>query len=66
MLNGSPFKCNYCGKLKEQSNHWWLRPITPSFILEPWEDRNAAKPDIENICSETCAVKALSKWMGAQ
>lgn len=67
MLNASPFKCNYCGNLKEQTNHWWMRPLYgTSFMLETWDDTVAAKPTFENICSESCATKALAKWMGEQ
>ena len=73
MKNASPYKCNVCGKAKEDSNHWWLlfpsnTPDAPGsgFILDRWDDVYADRKDVENICSESCASKALSKWMGEQ
>ena len=65
----SPYKCNYCLNTKAASNHWWLRPsigwliIMPSFELIPWDATKAEEENIEHICSESCASKALSKWM---
>ena len=69
MLNASPYKCNYCGKVKGETNHWWVHPTLgpgTAFVLDTWDDTVALKPDVENICSEACASKALSKWMGEQ
>ena len=73
MKNASPYKCNVCGKAKEDSNHWWLlfpsnTPDAPGsgFILDRWDDVYADRKDVENICSESCASKALSKWMEKQ
>ena len=59
-----PYRCDYCGKLKEASNHWWLRLINGDlFSLLRWQDTLADSGDYEHICSESCASKALSKWM---
>lgn len=58
------YYCDQCGKAKDDSNHWWMR--NPSFktdctfIAFPWNPDSGA---VEHICSETCLVKALSKWM---
>lgn len=83
----NPYKCDYCDRLKGETNHWWLlfldcskltwerreddraaltRRISGSsnFLLLSWSE---ADPDSEakpkHICSESCAVKALNKWM---
>lgn len=68
MKNASPYKCNVCGKVKEESNHWWLLYIGTRtvFTLDRWDDLKAERTDVENICSESCASKALSKWMATQ
>lgn len=67
----SPYKCDYCERLKGATNHWWLLFLdqfpaskSPAFLLVPWDEADPdskAKP--EHICSESCAVKALNKWM---
>jgi hypothetical protein len=68
----APYQCDYCGVLKGESNHWWLRfrqaddskrLATLNFTLLRWNDKKAGRADFEHICSEACAVKALSKWM---
>jgi len=62
----TPYKCDYCPNIKGESNHWWIRD-TPhadsQFRLIPWSEDDAAKGLVEHICSQACAVKALSKWL---
>ena len=59
-----PYKCDYCVNLKGETNHWWLRPQElEQFILLPWDHMLADSDGYEHICSESCALKALSKWM---
>lgn len=66
------YKCNYCPTLKQESNHWWLvgefsvqthEGRVAFFGLRPWDGSTAQLPDIEHICSESCAHKALAKYM---
>ena len=57
-------RCDYCSNLKGESNHWWLRVRDQDeFTLQSWDDARADAPGYEHICSESCAAKALSKWM---
>ena len=71
-----PYKCDYCTKLKGDTNHWWMRFAkgvidhaagvtsgSDAFLLVPWNDASADVEGVEHICSESCASKALSKWM---
>ena len=59
-----PYRCDYCGQEKGETNHWWLRTVLGTqFVLAPWSDQLADSPSIEHICSESCASKALSQWM---
>jgi hypothetical protein len=66
----APYKCDYCGKLKEASNHWFLRSVFPIdsdiFSLFGWDERSAAEAAVEHVCGQDCATKALAKWMAAQ
>jgi hypothetical protein len=58
------YRCDHCSNLKGESNHWWLRvPDREKFTLQRWDDAEANTPGYEHICSESCAAKALSKWM---
>jgi hypothetical protein len=60
----SPYQCDYCLNLKGETNHWWLRqPDRQHFILLRWDATLADVKGCEHICSESCAARALSKWM---
>ena len=62
-----PYKCDYCPKLKGDTNHWWLRDLDKQFFaLFRWDDHGAAADRMEHICGMECAAKALAKWMAAQ
>jgi hypothetical protein len=59
-----PYRCDYCLNQKGETNHWWLRPHDPDrFTLLPWDEMAADGEGYEHICSESCAARALSKWM---
>jgi hypothetical protein len=63
----APYKCDYCDKLKGEANHWWLLITNRlSFSMCRWDHGDPELPNVEHICSEACAVKALAKWMAAQ
>jgi hypothetical protein len=59
-----PYRCDYCLNLKGETNHWWLRPQdAEQFLLVRWDHELADVEGYEHICSESCASKALSKWL---
>ncbi len=59
-----PYRCDYCLNMKGETNHWWLRPVhAEQFSLLRWDNALANAEGYEHICSESCAAKALSKWM---
>lgn len=59
-----PYQCDYCLNQKGETNHWWLRARNADqFVLLPWDTGLADCDGFEHICSESCAAKALSKWM---
>lgn len=61
-----PYRCDYCPKVKGEANHWWLRyNDIPTFEIAPWREDRAQMDNVEHICSEQCAVKALSKWLAS-
>jgi hypothetical protein len=63
-MQAHSYRCDYCSNLKGESNHWWLRaPCKKMFTLQCWDNTQADMAGYEHICSESCAAKALSKWM---
>ena len=59
-----PYRCDYCQNLKGETNHWWLRPQdAEQFRLLRWDQSLADMDGYDHICSESCAAKALSKWL---
>jgi hypothetical protein len=67
-MKNHSYRCDYCARLKGESNHWWLRvpgkkPGETMFTLQCWDNMQADVTGYEHICSESCAAKALSKWM---
>jgi hypothetical protein len=69
MRIANPYTCDYCGKRKEDSNHWYYGVFDSwSFNLWPWAYENTHVPNVddsivEHICGAECAAKALAKWM---
>jgi hypothetical protein len=76
------YKCDICGALKGETNHWWLRQVSDNsvyFLLstrladhdavvsaQPLDLRAPTDDKVQHICSEQCATKALSQWMAAR
>jgi hypothetical protein len=66
MILPHPHKCDYCPNTKGEANHWWMRSQkSEDFRLFRWNEALTKKKGYDHICSESCAVKALAKWMGA-
>lgn len=73
--------CDECGRAKAEGNHWFRAILEPArlFFIVPWDEdlkRNEdgfdfplskpTKVEAEiHLCSESCAVKAMSKAIGA-
>ena len=70
MAEVSTFRCDECGKLKEEANHWFRAAeiAGPCFMLMTWGDsEELISPDeIEktlHLCGMGCALKAMAKAM---
>lgn len=61
------YGCDYCSTQKAESNHWFVRcPSDQGFLLYRWDkvaQEEIDAPGNEHICSESCASKALSRWL---
>jgi hypothetical protein len=62
-------RCDECGKLKQEANHWFraVKSHDPRFVIVPWEVNLDPDPDAGDeslhLCGMGCAVKAMSKAM---
>jgi len=68
-----PYKCDIhpCEKIKGENNHWFLIEREgirgdDQFTVYPWDDitANESSDSIMHVCSEECAIRALSQWLG--
>jgi hypothetical protein len=67
MAEVSTFRCDECGKLKDEANKWFRATKTdePRFVIVPW-DPAAILPahyPVLHFCGMGCAVKAMTKAM---
>lgn len=55
-------KCDICGRIKGESNHWLKAlPYANTYTyMQPMEELNNPWLD---ICSPACATKALNDWI---
>lgn len=64
------FKCDICGAMKQESNHWWR--ITPkgfiidhginSYYVESHVSSDEAEESTLDVCSEGCLIKAEAQF----
>jgi hypothetical protein len=58
-------KCDICNRTKTESNNWFLLDTSfpEEFKLRRWNDDIATQSKYEHLCSESCVVKALNKFL---
>jgi len=60
------FRCDICGTVKQESNHWFraFRVPGPRWTLVPWElhKRDEAAEE-QHLCGIPCASKAMARVM---
>lgn len=70
----STFRCDVCGALKKESNHWWAawrNWSTNTFYVQPFESALHGQLNIacgENefhLCGQSCVNSKLSEFMDA-
>ncbi len=59
-----PFRCDECGSLKRETNHWflirWDRPCDGGgLVIRPWNRSRRVEGDKE-ACGEACVLNLLS------
>lgn len=64
------FRCDECGHLKEQTNHWWAVTVLsapPAAVIEPLDEFSKkhdkwADPML-SLCGRECVQKVVERFM---
>lgn len=68
----TPYQCNGCSAQEVDTSRWWVliedqKPELsnlPTITIVRFQTQSMRiPPDAMHLCSESCAVKAVSKWM---
>ena len=63
-------KCDGCGRLKQEANHWFVAVLGgPTFAVYPYSDGVRIRQrsgEVKDVCGEDCAHKLLSIWFQKQ
>src|SRR5262249_10601229 len=67
----NPYRCDGCGVLKGETNHWWYAASTlnAAGVAEWWIrqwNSDAESPAVIHLCGTECAIKKLSEFMGGK
>jgi len=65
------YRCDECGTLKEQSNHWWAvntRADSPQLAIEPLDQALMARGGSlattqKSLCGRECVQKTVERFM---
>jgi hypothetical protein len=68
------FTCDVCGKLRGDSESWWVaasecvpastaRSTQPTLQLMPWENLLAHSAEAKHLCGAACVHTFLDRWM---
>ena len=71
MKTQTPYKCDICGKVRNEVNHWYIfEPcIEGGYVVNRWADIERIAPLIidedttKHICGQQCAHKLLEEFM---
>lgn len=59
-------KCDECGVMKQESNHWVLASVFGAALhLYPWDAEVPDKDRMLHLCGEGCAAKVQSKQIAS-
>ena len=73
MAEVSTQSCDECGILRKDANHWFRAFVRPGvFTITGWDEQRVKFVELRgsggkemHLCSESCAVKAMCKAIGA-
>jgi hypothetical protein len=56
------YKCDVCGKVKGDVNHWWLALNGERLIVEPWRS-DLVSDGFLHLCGAQCVQKKLNEFL---
>lgn len=69
----APYQCDVCGKIKGESNHWWLviKNLFTTFegvkvanlLILQWEQKLVDSNSYYHLCSQSCVHKKVDEFM---
>jgi hypothetical protein len=63
MAEVTTYRCDVCGKLKQEANHWYLAHANAArFVIHRWDLELNYDPKL-HLCGMECAQKAMAKAM---
>lgn len=57
------FTCDVCGRVKGETNHWFVALHPVGIWFGPWSENRARQPKSVHLCGETCACIHLSEFL---
>jgi hypothetical protein len=57
------FKCDVCGKMKGDGNHWFrIEAADAGMKMAPW-GKLKPSPTSVDLCSDQCVLTQVQKWL---
>lgn len=79
MSRSESYHCDVCGKLKNETEIWWMawvdcfqadesRPESdqPLFKLTRWQSRQANSDGVKHLCGARCSETMIDRWISDQ
>jgi hypothetical protein len=60
------FKCDVCGQIKGENNHWFrIDSDCGGLSVGAWNTVLATSTTVD-LCSDACVIRVVQKWLTAQ
>ncbi len=77
MARNESYHCDVCGKLKSDTEIWWLAWIDcfageapgedqPLIKMTRWQVKQAHEAGVQHLCGARCAETMLDRWISEQ
>jgi hypothetical protein len=56
--------CDVCGKLKQETNHWFLLALSFNIQIAKADGQIDREGDLFDLCGEACVLRKVSELIG--